>query len=246
LDAVEIAQKNPNKKVVFMGVGFETTVPTIAAAVATAEKLKVNNFYLSAAHKTMPQALLALVQQGNIDLHGFILPAHVSAIIGVKPYKFLAEQYNQACVITGFEPLDILLGLLMLVRQKISKKVSVDIQYKRVVRQEGNPKAIRLIDKVFEPCDSEWRGVGVIPGSGLRLRSKYKQYNAEENIDVDVETTKENKACICGEILRGLKTPVDCTLFAKVCTPENPIGACMVSSEGTCAAYYKYEEYKRK
>jgi hydrogenase expression/formation protein HypD len=240
LDAVELSQKHTGKNVIFLGVGFETTAPTVAAAVATAEKLGISNFYLSIAHKTMPRALAALVADEAISLSGFILPAHVSTIIGVAPYRFLSERYAQACVITGFEPLDVLLGILMLVKQLRDSALRVEIQYKRAVRAEGNPKALELLERVFEPCDAEWRGLGIIPDSGLTLKKNYLRFNAESQFEVPVEKTVENKKCICGDILRGAKTPKECSLFGKICTPENPIGACMVSSEGTCAAYYKY------
>ena len=240
LDAVSIAEENPDQSVIFLGIGFETTAPTVAAAIQTAQQRKIANFFVSCAHKTMPNAMAALVGDGEIDLDGFICPAHVSTIIGSKPYEFLAQVYSKACVITGFEPIDVLQGLLMLVEQLVSNQPRVEIQYRRVVKVDGNQKALILLDKVFEPCDDVWRGLGKIPNSGLKIRDEFSAHNSEKNIVVKVEKTIEPKGCICGLILQGKKLPSDCKLFAKTCTPQNPIGACMVSSEGTCAAHYKY------
>lgn len=240
LDALEIAQDNPQRKIIFLAVGFETTVPTIAAVLHQAREKVVSNFFVTVAHKTMPMALTALVEDGKIGLNGFILPAHVSAIIGSEPYTFLSEKYNQACVVTGFEPLDVLMGILMLVKQIKNSEQKVEIQYSRVVNEKGNIKAQQIIEKVFQPCNAEWRGIGNIPQSGLCLRKEFANFDANTNFEVTVAPAKENPACICGLVLKGLKSPLDCQLFAKVCTPEAPVGACMVSSEGTCAAYFKY------
>lgn len=240
LDAVEIAYKNPKKTVIFFGVGFETTSPTVAASIQEAQNRKLKNYFVLSAHKLIPPAMKAILDTKEVFIDGFILPGHVSTIIGVKPYKFIVEDYKISCCVIGFEPVDILQGINMLVKQINKKKPSLENQYKRSVKAEGNKKAQALLDEVFEPADSEWRGIGVIPESGLKLRSKYVSFDVEKNIDVNVEKTKENPACICGAVLRGVKTPIDCRLFRKVCTPENPIGACMVSSEGSCAAYYRY------
>ena len=240
LDAVDIATKNPDRRVIFLGVGFETTAPTVAAAIQAAHQRGILNFFVSSAHKTMPKAMAALVGNGEIELDGFICPAHVSTIIGSRPYEFLAHDYGKACVVTGFEPLDVLQGLLMLVEQVVTQQPKVEIQYRRVAKIDGNQKALTMMNQVFVPCDDEWRGLGIIKGSGLRIRDDFPAHDVACNITVKVEETIEPKGCICGLILQGRKSPSDCGLFAKTCTPQNPVGACMVSSEGTCAAYYKY------
>jgi hydrogenase expression/formation protein HypD len=243
LDAVDIAAENPDQQVIFLGVGFETTSPTVAAAIQAANHRNISNFFVSCAHKTIPNAMASLVSDDEIQLDGFICPAHVSTIIGSRPYEFLANRHRKACAIIGFEPLDILQGLVMLVTQVVLKQWTVENQYRRVAKVDGNQKALALLNKVFEPCDDEWRGLGVIKGSGLTIRPEYSAHDAEQNITVKVEETVEPKGCICGLILQGKKIPSDCELFAKACTPQNPIGACMVSSEGTCAAHYKYSRY---
>ena len=240
LDALKIAQDNPKKRVIFLGVGFETTAPTVAASILEAEKRKLENFFVASAHKLIPPAMRALVAGGKVKIDGFLCPGHVSTIIGSQPYQFLAEEYGKACVIAGFEPLDILQGILMLVKQIMEGNPRVEIQYRRVVRQEGNPIAIGLMDKVFERFDSSWRGLGLIPDSGLKIKEKYKHLDVESTIRISVPPPAERPGCICGLILQGVKEPPECRLFGKVCTPETPVGPCMVSSEGTCAAYYKY------
>ena len=241
MDAIAIAVKNPDRQVIFLGVGFETTAPTIAASVLEAKRLDLKNYFVLVAHKTMPKPMEAIASAGDVDLDGFICPAHVSTIIGAHPYGFLAEKYGKCCVIAGFEPLDVLEAVDMLLQQVLAKKPAVEIQYTRVTRPDGNPVALRLMADVFEPCDTEWRGIGTIPGSGLRLKDAYHMYDAEKNFTVAVEPTREATGCICGEVMRGVAKPVDCRLFGTACTPENPVGACMVSSEGSCAAWYKYE-----
>ena len=179
----------------------------------------------------------------EVRVNGFICPGHVSTIIGSTPYEFIPKHYNIPCVIVGFESLDVVEGIYMLIKQIVDKeKASVQIQYTRSVKKEGNPKAIALMKEVFEEEDSNWRGLGIIPDSGLKIRKEFSAFDAKKNIEVTVEPTKENKQCICGEVLRGVTSPFKCELFGKLCTPQNPIGACMVSSEGTCAAYYKYGE----
>jgi hydrogenase expression/formation protein HypD len=238
LDALKIAEENPTKKVVFLGIGFETTAPGSAAAIVNAAEKKLNNFYLLSSHKIMPPAMGALITEG-VKIDGYISPGHVSVITGVDIYKFIPEKFGLGCVVAGFEPVDILQSILMLVMQAESNEPKVEIQYKRAVKPEGNLKAKALLDEVFELCDDWWRGFGVIPMSGMKLKSKYSKFDAT-TINVDIELTIEDKGCLCGEILKGLKTPKECKLFAKACTPENPVGACMVSSEGSCAAYYKY------
>jgi hydrogenase expression/formation protein HypD len=242
MDAIEMAQKNPGKNIVFLGVGFETTAPTIAASVLRAEQLGLENYFVLCAHKTMPRPMEVIAGGTQVALDGFICPAHVSTIIGSHPYEFLAGKYGKYCVIAGFEPLDILEAVDMLLAQAISGKPEVEIQYSRVATADGNPAALHLMADVFDVCDAEWRGIGIIPGSGLCLAKQYNQFDAAVRFDVDVEPTVEAGGCICGDVMQGLAKPVECPLFGTVCTPENPVGACMVSSEGSCAASYKYEQ----
>jgi hydrogenase expression/formation protein HypD len=245
LDAIHIALDNPQKEVVFIGVGFETTSPTIAATILAADKQKVNNFFVLPAFKLIPPALDFIARSPRINVQGFILPGHVSTIIGSQPYKFLAEKYHIAGCITGFEPFDILQGILNLVKQIAEKEARIDIEYRKVVKPDGNKKAQEILSQVFEVCDADWRGIGRIKKSGLTFKSKYKKYDATKRFNIRISKTTEPKGCICGNILLGLNTPVDCKLFAKKCTPLTPIGPCMVSSEGACAAYYKYGEVRR-
>jgi len=243
MDALKIASENKDKKIVFFATGFETTSPSVAATLFEAEKRGISNFYIYSVHKLVPPALDALLGSGEVKIDGFILPGHVSAIIGSKPYKFITEKYLKPSVITGFEAGDILQGINMLLEQIASNRAEVEIQYKKVVREEGNPKAVALINEYFEPCDAYWRGIGTIPLSGLKLRGKYKHSDINSVIKIEtsfVSGPQEPKGCSCGEILKGMKTPDECPLFAGVCTPESPVGACMVSTEGSCAAYYKY------
>jgi len=242
MDAITLALNNPDKQVVFLGVGFETTAPTIAASILKSSELGLKNYSVFCAHKTMPKPMEAIASGNKVDLQGFICPAHVSTIIGSRPYQFLAEKYTKACVIAGFEPLDVLEAVNMLIEQIKGGKTIVQIQYSRVTTIEGNPAALKIMDNVFEICDAEWRGLGNIPGSGLKIRSEYGLYDANQRFDVIVEPTIEESGCICGEVMQGISAPVDCPLFGSVCTPEDPVGACMVSSEGSCAASYKYEK----
>ena len=252
LDALHLAEKHPDKKVVFLAVGFETTAPTIAASIIEAEKRNLTNYFVLTSHKVMPPVMEALLRDKELNLDGFLCPAHVSTIIGSKPYEFIARDFHIPCVIAGFEPLDILQGIYLLLEQITRKESSVRIQYSRVAKYEGNPTALALLDRVFEPCDAEWRGLGIIPGSGLKLRSQYERFDAHTVFRISDFGFQINSAicnpqsaingCICGDILRGVKLPADCKLFGKVCNPEHPVGACMVSSEGTCAALYKYGE----
>jgi hydrogenase expression/formation protein HypD len=254
LDALHLAEKHPDKKVVFLAVGFETTAPTIAASVIDAERRGLRNYFVLTAHKVMPPVMKALLTDKELNLDGFLCPAHVSTIIGSKPYEFIAMDFHIPCVIAGFEPLDILHGIYMLLEQIVRKESSVQIEYSRVAKREGNPTALALLDKVFDPCDADWRGLGPIPGSGFKLKSRYERFDAlmlmqnkSEILNHSTESSRrgsefEIHGCLCGDILRGVKTPNECKLFRKVCNPEHPVGACMVSSEGTCAAYYKYGE----
>jgi hydrogenase expression/formation protein HypD len=240
LDAVALAAANPTKKVVFLGVGFETTAPAIGGSILAAKKQGLANYFVLAAHKTMPRPMGVLSADPELKIDGYICPAHVSTITGPEIYRFLAEEFRIPCVITGFEPADVMQGVEMLVRQVVAGESRVETQYSRVVRPEGNRKAQEMIRKVFTPCDAPWRGIGIIPGSGLRIADAYAAFDAEKAIPVAVEETKEHAGCLCGEILKGKVVPADCPLFAGACTPESPVGACMVSSEGTCAAAYKY------
>ena len=239
LEALAIAEKEPKKKVVFLGVGFETTTPTVAVALKEARRKKIANFFILSAHKVMPPAMKALSDLG-VKIHGYLCPGHVSAIIGSQPYDFLPAEYGIGCVVAGFEPLDIMQALLMLVEQVRSGTPSVQVQYSRAVKAEGNPTARRIMDEVFEPCASEWRGLGWIPRSGLKIRDVYSDWDTERQIPVEVEPSQEPKGCLCGGVLRGEVKPPECSHFGKKCTPDNPVGPCMVSSEGTCAAYFKY------
>lgn len=240
MDALDLARQNPDRQVVFFGIGFETTAPTVAASILAAEREGIMNYSILGSHKLIPQAMRALITDQEIGVNGFICPGHVSVIIGTEPYEFLASEYGVPSVITGFEPVDMLQGIYMLVKQIEAGEARVEVQYTRGVRTEGNPKAMATLFKVFEVDDAAWRGIGVIPGTGLKLRDEYLSYDAREKLDFTVDKVLENPGCICGAILRGVKTPHECKLFGKACTPERPVGACMVSMEGTCSAYYKY------
>jgi len=240
LDGLKMAEENPQLRIIFLGVGFETTAPTVAATALEAKNRGLKNFFIFSAHKTVPKALKALLDLGEIKLDGFLLPGHVSAIIGSLPYEFLAEHYALACVISGFEPLDILQSVLMLARQVKSRRPRVEIQYKRGVRPQGNPKAMEILAQAFEPSDVEWRGLGWIPGTGLAWRKELVQLDASRAFNIQVPCAKETRGCRCGDVLRGVIRPEACNLFAKVCTPQNPVGPCMVSFEGSCSAAHKY------
>jgi len=239
-DALGIARDNPGRKVVFIGIGFETTAPTIAASVLQAEAEGLKNYYVLSLHKVCPPIMRAILDLGEVKLDGIVCPGHVSAVIGSRPYEFLASDYGIAGVVAGFEPLDILLAVEMLVEQIESEKPEIAIAYRRSVRPEGNPAAIKLMEQVFAVADAAWRGIGRVPGSGLSLRPEYERYDAERNFEINPGPAVEPKGCICGAILRGVSTPPECKLFRRVCTPQNPVGPCMVSSEGSCATYYQY------
>jgi hydrogenase expression/formation protein HypD len=239
LDALEIAKATPERPVIFPGIGFETTAPATAAAIVQAKEENIHNFFVLSAHKVMPPVMKALVEEG-VKIDGFIAPGHVSAITGVGIYRDLVSEYGLGVVVSGFEPVDMMQSILMLVQQIESGGPKVEIQYKRIVHPEGNKIAQSLLERVFELRDDNWRGLGIIPDSGLKIRDDFSSFDAEKNFMVKVPLAIEPKGCICGSILRGLKTPNDCSLFAKKCTPSDPVGACMVSSEGTCATYFKY------
>lgn len=240
LDAVSLAKNNPERRVVFLGVGFETTAPTIAASILEAARMGLNNYCVLASHKTMPVPMEILTCDPDLNLKGYLCPAHVSTVIGGVAYRVLAEKYHIPCVVTGFEPADVMQGIEMLLAQVIHGESRVEIQYSRAVSWEGNPRAQAILHQLFEPCDAVWRGLGLLPGSGLAIRAEYADFDAEKVMTLDVPEAVENPACLCGEVLKGKLTPLACPLFAKICTPESPVGACMVSSEGTCAAAYKY------
>jgi hydrogenase expression/formation protein HypD len=240
LDAVALAARNPQAEVVFLGVGFETTTPTIAGSILEAQRLEVTNYSVLAAHKTIPGPMAILADDPQLQVDGYLCPAHVSAIIGADAYRPLAEEHHVPCVVTGFEPLDVLQGVTMLARQVLAGEVQVENQYSRIVKAEGNRKAREILERVFEPCAARWRGIGVIPDSGLQIRAEFAAFDAALRLPVAVEEPREHAGCLCGEILKGKVTPRQCPLFGSACTPEDPVGACMVSSEGTCAAEYKY------
>ena len=240
MDALNIAEDNPAKPIVFLGIGFETTAPTIAASVLQAEENRIRNYYVLSLHKLCPPVIRALLDSGEVKLSGLICPGHVSAIIGSHPWEFIAQDYGIPCVVSGFEPLDVLQSVDMLVAQVENGDSKVEIAYRRGVHPEGNRQALKLMEQVFEPCPAQWRGIGEVPDSGLKLRGKYQHFDAELAFDIDPGPPYEPTGCICGDVLRGVKTPLDCRLFGKACTPEYPVGPCMVSSEGSCAAYYLY------
>ncbi len=240
MDALKLATEHKDKKVVFFATGFETTSPSIAGTISEAERLGVENFFIYSAHKIVPPALRALLDSPDLKIDGFILPGHVTVIIGTKPYEFIASDYKIPSVVTGFEAGDILLAINMLLAQIAAGKAAIEIQYTRVVRPEGNQKAMALINTYFEPCDANWRGIGVIPGSGLKLKEAVSRFDVSRVLSLDIPEGQEPKGCQCGLVLRGVKIPTDCHLFGKACTPEHPVGACMVSSEGACAAHYRF------
>lgn len=245
LDAISLAEQNPDKQVVFVAVGFETTVPLIAASILRAQAEGIENFSVFSSHKTVPAALGALVNDPEVQVDAFILPGHVSTIIGMEPYRFLAEEYEVPGVIAGFEPLDMLQAIYMIVKQLKDGRSEIEIAYRRGVEPQGNEHAREMVDRVFEPIDADWRGIGVIPGTGLGIRDEFAHYDATRRfaLELDIPEPKEIKGCQCGDVLRGIVLPFECKLFNHGCTPEHPIGPCMVSSEGSCAAYYRYTDY---
>lgn len=264
LESVRIAKEHPGELVVFLGVGFETTTPLTALLLQQARSEGVENIAVASAHKVVPPALRWLAGE-ELRLDGFILPGHVSAVIGLEPYRFLAETHGLPGVVAGFEPLEILRAILLIAEQLRGRRSAIENAYPRVVRPNGNPRAVELMAQFFQPADSLWRGLGVIPGSGLILRDEWSQYDIWERELITAPLTGSEKRsggetqdsptvpaverpeesgqyapCICGQILTGRKTPLDCPAFGSACQPETPVGACMVSSEGTCAAYYRY------
>ena len=240
LDALEMARSHPNREIVILGVGFETTAPTIAAVVLEAAKQGVRNFSVISAHKLIPPALKVLMENNAVRIDGFICPGHVSVITGAKAYVPLAETYRIPCVVAGFEPADILQAIYMLAKQIESQTATVEVAYHRGVSFEGNANARQMMHRVFEPCDAQWRGLGGIAESGLKFRPEYDRFDAEKKFCLPVVPASEPRGCSCGDILMGIKSPAQCALYARTCTPTHPVGPCMVSTEGTCAAYYKY------
>ena len=244
LDALQIARQNPDRQVIFLGVGFETTTPTVAAAILTAAEEGLQNFSVISSHKVMPPALDALLADPEIQIDGLICPGHVSIMIGADAYEPFVSKYHIPCVIAGFEPVDILQAVIMLADQVKTQTPKVEIAYNRAVTKAGNRQAMAVMHKVFEPVDALWRGLVVIPGSGLEIRSEYDFYNARKRFNIAVPKAKDPAGCACGDVLKSIKTPADCKLFGRTCVPEHPIGPCMVSGEGACGAYYKYQRNK--
>lgn len=240
LDALDLAVSNPGERVMFLSVGFETTAPAEAVTVRRARERNIGNFTVLCGNKLTPPAVRALLDAGDTRIDGFILPGHVSAITGLEPWRFAAEEYGKPCVVAGFEARDLILGTTALVRMITEGKSVVENAYRRVVREQGNAKARQIMYEVFETCDAHWRGIGVIPGSGLALRAEFAEFDAAVRFPVTPPPVREHAGCRCGELLRGLILPTDCGLFGKACTPEHAVGPCMVSSEGPCSAYYKY------
>jgi hydrogenase expression/formation protein HypD len=240
MDAIDVAVKNADKKIVFLGVGFETTGPTIAAAILSAKQMKLDNFSVYSAHKLVPPALGALMSMAAVKIDGFILPGHVSVIIGQRAYQSFFEKYQVPCVIAGFEPADILQAILMLTQQLETGAPNLENAYSRAVTLAGNRKAQKILLDVFEPADVSWRGLGTIPQSGLKILENFREYDAEALFGIDPPRSQDPLGCACGQILIGAKIPPQCRLYKKVCTAIDPVGTCMVSSEGDCAAYYRY------
>jgi hydrogenase expression/formation protein HypD len=243
LDAVRIAREHPDRRVVFFGIGFETTAPANAMAVLIAHRQRVTNFSMLVSHVLVPPAIAAILQAPGNRVQAFLGPGHVCAVVGYRQYEALAERYRVPMAITGFEPIDLLHGTLMAVEMLESGRIEVENEYARTVSRDGNREALQIIDEAFEICDRQWRGVGWIPKSGFRLRYEYRAHDAERLFEVESISTRESELCISGLILRGLKKPSDCSAFGRECTPQTPLGATMVSSEGACAAYHQYGRY---
>jgi hydrogenase expression/formation protein HypD len=243
LDALQLAAESPAAKVVFLGVGFETTVPTVAWTIKDARTRGVSNFYVLCAHKTIPEAMAGLAEGGEVQVDGFLCPGHVSVIIGSRAFENLARDQGLPCVVTGFEAGDMARGIRMVLQQLVDGRSEVEIEYTRSVTVDGNTQAQAIGNEVFEKCDAPWRGLGTIPASGLRIRPAYAAHDAGREFDsIHVaESADDRSGCRCGDVLRGALRPPDCGLFGRRCTPADPVGPCMVSSEGSCAAYFKYE-----
>lgn len=245
LDALELARKNPQQQVVFAGIGFETTAPATAIALQRAREAGLSNFSLYCAHKTVPPVLEVLAEDEDLRIDALMLPGHVSTIIGSQPYGFLPEDHGLPGVITGFAPVDLLQGIAMILRQIDERAPRIEIAYARGVQPEGNPTARAAIDSVFEPADADWRGFGCIPDSGLAIRTPFGDLDAMRRFDLHVEAAGEPVGCRCADVLRGIIAPDGCALFGNTCSPEHPVGPCMVSSEGSCAAFHRYAPLRR-
>jgi len=242
LDALQVAHQNPDRPVVFLGVGFETTAPMVASAVLSADDDGLDNFYVFSTHKLTPPATLAILDAGEVALDGVIGPGHVTTIIGSNAWRFLPDAYDMGCAIAGFEPLDLLRAVLALVTMIEAGEADVNNAYARSVRPEGNAAAQRAMEQVFDVVDAEWRGFGTIPVSGLQVSKRYAGHDARRAFPVDLPPAHEPRGCRCGDVLRGALLPPECPLFGLACTPQSPVGPCMVSAEGACAAYYRYGE----
>ena len=250
VEALNIARDNPDKQVVMFAIGFETTTPQTALAIQQAEKMGLDNFSVFCNHVLTPSAIQSILDSpevrdlGQVRVDGFLGPSHVSTIIGSEPYEFFAQEYQRPVVIAGFEPLDVMASIVMLIRQLNEGRAEVENQFKRGVQREGNAKAKALVAETLElRPEFAWRGLGTVPYSGLRIKSRFARFDAEKRFDLVEREVRENKACQCPAVIRGVKKPTDCEIFGTVCTPRNPIGSCMVSDEGACAAYYRYRRY---
>jgi hydrogenase expression/formation protein HypD len=239
MQCVDMAAWNADLKFVFLGIGFETTSPASAIALRTAKELKLDNFFLFSAHKIMPPAMAAIIYAG-VKVDAYLCPGHVSTIAGTRMYEPLVEQFGVGCVVSGFEPLDLLQAILMLVRQHQKQEPKVEIQYTRAVKPEGNLKAKQILNQAFEPCDAWWRGLGVLKESGLKPSPPFHRFDASEVFGLNTNEPADPPGCSCGDVLKGLIKPKECKLFGSVCSPSNPIGACMVSSEGACQSFFRY------
>lgn len=240
MDCLPIAHANPNKQVVFFAIGFETTAPPNAMAVLQADKQRLENFSIICSHVLVPPIMESMLKHSDTKVQAFLGPGHVCTVMGSIEYESIAHEFKVPIVISGFEPLDILEGIARAVEQLESNRAEVEIQYSRAVSRDGNTAAKQVVAEIFEPCDRLWRGLGSVPASGLKVRSQYEKYDAERRFSVSVNSAADNDVCISGQILQGLKRPTDCSAYGRQCTPERPLGATMVSSEGTCAAYYRY------
>lgn len=243
--AADIAAKEKKCDIIFLAIGFETTIGPVINLIDQAIKRNLDNLYLLTSFKLIPPAMEMIVKDPELAIDGFLCPAHVSAVIGSNAYLPIAEKYGKACVVAGFEPLDILFGILKILDQVIGNRAEVDNQYSRVVKPEGNRVIAEVIEKYLVPCDSIWRGLGKMAGSGMKIRDAFSSFDAAGKFGIDTESGEEPKGCLCGQVLSGKIKPNVCSLFAVKCTPESPVGPCMVSSEGTCAAFFKYEMLKR-
>ncbi len=240
MDGLQIAREHPDKKILFLAVGFETTAPTAAATVLAAKQQGIRNLFMLSAHKLVPPALRMLLNDAEVHVDGFLLPGHVAVVTGTDVFRFLARDYHVPGIVTGFEPLEILRSLVRLLQQKAEHRSEIGNEYGTVVRQEGNPVSRKILEQVYEPVDAEWRGIGTIPLSGLRMREAFAEYDIEQVLPLSISVSPKKTACRCGEVLRGIVMPPACPLFGKACVPTHAIGPCMVSVEGVCAAWHKY------